>query len=716
MPRQFTRVALLTATLVAAPAYALQAQTPASATATGAPTPEALATVVMQKFASGKPDEFAAIFPDSVGRVFMRSAAPKRSDIARVIRRANDRAVLLLAGTTTTGNGGGQTNNARHFSGFYEAAPQGGEWRITRQIPIDSANYIRSQRLSVDVVPGERIDVVDTLTLTVGAPHGFALRINNEVKFKAVRLNGRSVEYAFGGGIVWIDAPPAAEVRLVLEYSLAAARRTGADSAAIPAFGAFHNTDVWHPAFDYMSAHQLAQLTAVVRIPAEYYLTTTVVQTDTVRNGVRTVYGKSMHNDFLLALIFDRDWKPHTTDFGSFRFESFTTPEYRHPHDTLAARVKHLYDLLTPRFGEPRAPARYLAAVENRSISLRGGFSVAMNSAAISGGTGSNLGSASGQVFAHEVGHTWTVNATGRAANFLREGWARYVESLVLRDLHGPEAEANYWEAQRNAYMAGTDRSGFAGGFEGRQSILADYDNGRIHYTKGSWILRAGNWVLGDDAYNRGMRTFIDGMGNGPSGHEELIAAWSKAAGHSMESFVMPWLTGRYIPNIEARVNGDRLIVTQEQPEEVFDLPKLEIELTTSSGKIVRTIHLRQRADTLALGNVGAVSEIRVDPNHHFLLQRKWGEVVRFELPVASLPGAQTVQLSAGFLRQGVTLPATKSGDKWVVEVPVSEGRYAWSWSVPGATNAAGAAPNPALNGTRVVRPLQRVDNAYPGR
>lgn len=30
-------------------------------------------------------------------------------------------------------------------------------------------------------------------------------------------------------------------------------------------------------------------------------------------------------------------------------------------------------------------------------------------------------------------------------------------------------------------------------------------------------------------------------------GYEELIAARSKAAGHSMRSFVMPWLTSKYI-------------------------------------------------------------------------------------------------------------------------------------------------------------------------
>ena len=190
-----------------------------------------------------------------------------------------------------------------------------------------------------------------------------------------------------------------------------------------------------------------------------------------------------------------------------------------------------------------------------------------------------------------------------------------------------------------------------------------------------------------------------------------------------MASFVMPWLTSKYIPNVEARVDGSRLIVTQEQPGETFDLPKLEIELTTAAGKIVRTIHLRHRADTLDIGTTGLVSEVRVDPNHHFLLHRHWGEIVRYELPVSALPAAQSVQLAATFLRQGVMLPATKRGDVWVVEVPLSEGRYVHVWSAGEAAGARGGgaggrggANDPALTGTRIVRPLQRVENAYPGR
>jgi hypothetical protein len=692
----------------------------------GARSAESLATMIMQKFSSGAPDEFAAVYPDSAGRVFMREArGTRQTELARAIWKSGDRAVLLLGGVSRVGGsaprgasaGSNETNGARHFSGFYEAAATPGGWVVTHQIPFDSANFIRTQRLTVDVYPADSIHVIDTVSITPGAPYGFGVRLNNAVQLHSLSIDGAPVEHAFGGGVLWMKTPKTAAATMVLDYSLAATRpptNRGSDSATAgpPAFGAYNNTDVWHPFFDYLSSNELAQISITVRIPAEYYLTTTIPQTDTVIGGTRIVRGQSLHNEFALALIFDRDWRPQVTDFGTFRFESFTTPTFRHSHDSLAAATKRVYDLLTPRFGEPQFPSRYLAAVQSRALGP-GGFNVRMNNAAISGAGGGSLGSSQSQTYAHETGHAWTMNGTGRASNFLHEAWAVFVEALMLRSLYGEDTERTFWDAMRNSYMVGADRAGFAGGFEGQQSILANYDNGRIHYRKGVWILYSGNYVMGDSAFNRGMRLFIDGMGKGPSGYEELIAAWSKAAGHSMKSFVMPWLTSKYIPNVDARVDGTRLVVAQEQPE-LFDLPKLEVDLTTASGTVRKTMHLVHRADTVSLRGIGAVSEVRVDPDHHFLIQRHWGEpIVRFELPASAALGATAVSLNGNFLRSPI--PATKNGDVWTVELPMTEGRYTWLWQPSGApTNA--TASDSALTGVRIVRSLQRVTNAYPGR
>ncbi|HEV7706452.1 MAG TPA: M1 family aminopeptidase [Gemmatimonadaceae bacterium] len=699
----------------------------------GAPTPDSLAALVVNRFAAENALAFDSVYPDRLGRgVVETSAERKETRVAalhRVLFSSPTRAVLLLSGVirsdegSTLERGSDETNGVRRFSGLYEATRSGDSWLLTHQIPLDTLNYLRAQTLHVALAPGHRTDVVDTLAVDVGSPYGLAVRLNTNAKLASVRVNGRAAPHAFGGGVLWVQAPASSKrSQLVLQYAFVDVKpkpKPGDTTAKLPrpdsavAYGALNNTDVWHPFFGYDSGNDFGPLSVTVTIPAAYRLTTTVPQTESVRNGIRTVHGESMHNQFLLALIYDRAWKPSSLKIGDVKFELFATPEFHFSADTLAKIADRVYHVLNPRFGEPQAPSRYLAVVEDRSLG-HGGFAVRMNNAVISGDRASMLDEpllGPSYPYAHEVSHAWTMNATGLAANFLQEGWASYCESLMLRAVYGANAETAFWEKVRTSYTNGIDRAGFLGGFEGHQSILNRPDNGRIHYFKGSWILHQLNEVLGDSVFDRGMRAYIARSGSGPDGYQEFIGDMTHAAGRDMSPLVIPWLTETYIPDVDARVEGDRLIVSQSQPSADFDLP-LDVELVSDSGTVRRPVHLTTRADTVQLGNVGAVSAVRVDPDHHFLLRRHWGEIARFSLHA---PNAKSVELSGNMFVKPV--PATRSGDTWTVTVPLTEGRYIWLWRVDGKNPtdeeslaaAKAASDSSARAGIRIVRPLQRL-------
>jgi hypothetical protein len=700
----------------------------------GAPTPDSLAKLVVSRFASGSALAFDSVYPDPLGRGVLETAAQRKetrvAGLQRVLWSSPSRAVLLLSGVfradegSTVEKGSDETNGVRRFSGLYEAVRSGNSWLLTHQIPLDTLNYIRAQTLHVAIAPGRRTDVVDTLAVQVGSPYGLAVRLNTNARLASVRFDGRAAPHAFGGGVLWIKTPPpvaSKRSQLVLQYSFVDAKPTLAkgDTAHAPhadsvvAFGALNNTDVWHPFFNYDSGNDFGPLAVTVMIPAAYRVTTTVPQTESVKNGMRTVHGESMHNQFLLAILYDRAWQPKSTRFGDVTFETFTTPDFHFSADTLAKIAERVYHVLVPRFGAPQLPSNYLAVVEDRALG-HGGFAVRMNNAVISGDRALMLDEpvlGPSYAYAHEVSHAWTMNATGLAANFLQEGWASYCESLVLGDVYGPEAELAFWEKVRTSYTTGLDRAGFLGGFEGRQSILGRPDNGRIHYFKGSWILRQLNEVLGDSVFDRGMRAYITRSGSGPDGYQEFIGDMTRAAGRDMSPMIMPWLTETYIPDVDARVDGDKLIVAQSQPSADFDLP-LDVEIVTDSGPLRRAVHLTTRADTVALGNVGSVSAVRVDPDHRFLLRRHWGEIAKFTLRA---PNATSVELSGNMLVKPVA--ATRSGDLWTVSLPLTEGRYLWLWRVdgkgPSDEEAIAAAKTPndstARAGVRIVRPLQRL-------
>ena len=716
----------------------------------GAPTPDSLARFVMSRFASAAPDAFDSVYMDPLGRDVVRTAVQQRSlrraDLQRVIWQGADRAVLLLTGTVYPARertqpldaaaGSDETNRVRRFSGFYEATKSGDAWRLGRQLPLDSLNFIRAQAVHAAITPGKGLETLDTLTLDIGSPYGFAARFNNAARIVSMTLDGVPVRYEFGGGLFWVDVQPKRSARLVVRSTLVESRIPGASPArdstragpaqdSMPAFGAYHNTDAWLPFFNYDSGNSFAHLTATVRLPAAYRLTTSVPQTETVKGGERTVVARSGHPQFLLALAYDRDWRVESssiaTPIGPVRVETFLTPDFTFTHDSLAKVAARVYAVLARRFGEPQAPTRYVAMVANRALG-RGGFSVRMNNLVVGGSGATRLDDAvlaPSYVLAHETAHGWTMNASSFAANMLQEGWATFAEGTLLGDVYGKDVERAFWERNRASYMTGLDRSGFAG-FEGRQSILGSPDNGRIHYVKGSWVFRSLEHTLGDK-FDRGIRDYVAIRREGKAaGYREFIASMSRAAGRDMTPFILPWLDGKYIPDVEARIDGTRIVVTQNQPDVVFELP-LDLVLTTADGKTARRkIGLRHRVDTLDVRDLGSVSDVRVDPDHYFLLQRHFGEVVRFELPASAVPDAKVVELAGNVFSKPV--PATKSGDKWVVELPMSEGRYIWQWRVDGALPndesmfaAAAAPPSPdARSGVRVVRPLQRLADSYP--
>lgn len=686
---------------------------------TGAPTPDSLAALFLNTFATGTTAAFDSVDPDSESRAVLHSAAqrklPREAGVGRVVWKSPHRAVLLLTGTVRAGNGGDETNLVRHFSGFYEATDADGVWAITRQIPIDTLNHIRGHTLHVTLAPASDIQVIDTMAISVGVPYGFAARLNNAAELSRVTLDGTVPDHAFGGGVIWVRAPVRSHARLVLEYRIPHDQRTARDTTVTrdtaPAFGALHNTDVWHTFFGYNSANSVGAASITVHIPAEYELATTVPQTESVANGIRSVYGHTDYPAWLLSMIYDRDWKVVTSTVDGIRFQTFTTPSFKLSHDTLATAFGRIEKILGSRFGKIR-PA-YIAIVEDRGLGNRG-FSVRMTDAVITGSGATSLdrlgASGPSAPYAHEISHVMTMNASGPAANMLREGWATFAESVVLGAEYGPAVRHDFWERIRNGYMLGS---------EGRLSILGSPDNGSVHYSKGSWIFHMLNNVLGDSVYDRGMRAYIQLQADAkPAGYEDLIATMSHAAGRDLTSFVLPWFAEKVIPDVQARARGRNVVLTQVQATAPFDLP-LQLAITTSAGRTLRqNFHLTRRVDSLTVPGHDSIVAVHVDPDHQLLLQRHWGENARFELPVSKVPGTDSIALVGDFSLNPV--PARRVGDAWVVELPLTDGRYVWSWQIngkpraPGQGGDPGTQGDPALTGIRIVRPLQPIENGYP--
>ncbi|HTX41112.1 MAG TPA: M1 family aminopeptidase [Acidobacteriaceae bacterium] len=684
------------------------AQQPVPASST---TPQQLADLVLQRFASGSAAEFEAVDPDPLSRAVVEAAiqrkATREGNLGRVVWSSPDRAILLLTGTVENPDSAVETIRSRHFSGFYEAVEKDGAWTLTRQLPFDDGNTIHAQTIVATISPGVKIEVEDTLDIESSNPAGFAVRLNDSAQLKQILLNGHAVKDEFGGGVLWLSAPIRAHSRLTIEYSLAEVRQDPDEKPqpGPPRYGSFVNETVWTPVFDFDSANDYGSIDITLRLPATYYATTSVPQTEQVKSGVRIVHGHTSEPEFILSLIYDEDWKPTEQLIGNLHFATFLTPEFRWTPETLGQQVRTVDDWLSRRFGPPQSD--YLAVAEERDLGHHG-FAYRTNDLVVSGGGGSPVlvtpeaeaASNPNAPLAHEASHGWTMQATGPGANFLREGWATYCEWNFVGLQYGPAVEAGIWQTAYNYYLLG--------GHDGVRSILGNPDNGSIHYVKGAWILHMLEEILGQATFDAGMRNYIRIPRDQKAGYEEFIAAMSKAAGRDMGPFILPWLTGKYIPNLQAQIEGSQIIVTQTQSETLFALP-LELALTTGSGSTVeRTVEISGKTTTVDAADLGAIERVRIDPGNRLLLRRNFGETVSFTLRDAQ---AKTVALSGNFTLKPVA--AVRSSDTWSVQIRMTQGRYSWTWVVDGKPLSADL-EGQAATGVRIVEALQPATDAYP--
>jgi hypothetical protein len=113
----------------------------------------------------------------------------------------------------------------------------------------------------------------------------------------------------------------------------------------------------------------------------------------------------------------------------------------------------------------------------------------------------------------HEIGHFWT-NGTGTAANFLREGWATFVESLVLQREFGTAGARKFWQYHAQQYFQH---------YDGKASILEESFNSNLNYDKGSWIFRMLEQAVGSEVFAKAMTEYSRRSLAGAADWETLV-------------------------------------------------------------------------------------------------------------------------------------------------------------------------------------------------
>ena len=168
--------------------------------------------------------------------------------------------------------------------------------------------------------------------------------------------------------------------------------------------------------------------------------------------------------------------------------------------------------------------------------------------------TNSFIGSTNSGLVAHELAHQWFGNKVTNASwsdLWLNEGYASYLEYIYV-ELASPGNRLGFLQSWRNNIVTGPGGSVYVYGADTLD--LNRLFNGRLTYRKAGYVLHMLRWKLGDSAFFRGSRRYL----NDPSlaykhaRTPDLQRNMEAESGTSLTEFLNDWIYKEGYPSYSA--------------------------------------------------------------------------------------------------------------------------------------------------------------------
>jgi len=196
-------------------------------------------------------------------------------------------------------------------------------------------------------------------------------------------------------------------------------------------------------------------------------------------------------------------------------------------------------------------------------------------------------------LISHELGHQWfgdLVTCKDWGNIWLNEGFATFMET-VWTEAHYGKDEADFsrwqaareWFAQSNLYEKPIVRFDF--------NDSSEFDGNA--YTKGGWVLYMLRQQLGEEAFYRGLKHYLEVNRGKNVVTADLVRAIEEATHIDVDQFFSQWLYGAGAPKLDLSYKYDdakhEIALTVKQTQKVeghvglFSIPA-DLEITTASG------------------------------------------------------------------------------------------------------------------------------------
>ena len=249
--------------------------------------------------------------------------------------------------------------------------------------------------------------------------------------------------------------------------------------------------------------------------------------------------------------------------------------------------------------------------------------------------TMSFMGSFNFRLIAHELAHQWFgdyITLGSWQDIWLNEGFATYMNALAYEHLRPEE-----WPVWKRNTVESITSSADGSVFVTDTTSVSRIFSGRLSYSKGAYLLHMLRWVLGDDAFFSGIRSYFNDpeIANGFASTAQLIHHFEIAGDTTLQEFFDDWYYGEGYPTYllkywhqqDNQIKVELSQTTSHSSVDFFEMPvpvRLYNADRTQSADF-RLNHI-QKEQIFTLNPGFMVAEIELDADYWLL--RKTAQIV----------------------------------------------------------------------------------------
>jgi Peptidase family M1 domain len=227
------------------------------------------------------------------------------------------------------------------------------------------------------------------------------------------------------------------------------------------------------------------------------------------------------------------------------------------------------------------------------------------------------------RLLADSISHQWwgtMVSPATRNDWWISDGFARYSEALYV--LHSA-GQAAFEEVTKDMAVGALAYISVPLAQVGKLDVFSPEFQSLVT-DKGGSILNMLRWVIGDEAFDKTMRTFLSQYAGKPATVDDLRKVAEAASGQQLSWFFVQWLDSTGAPEFKTKYTvyrtqkGFRVVGEIQQDLDLFRMP-VELRIDTDGKTETKRIEVSGVDSAFAVETFGKPRKITVDPNNRVL-------------------------------------------------------------------------------------------------